>query len=88
MNCFNFVFVPHGLTHERLEELYSEFIISFYHRTRVVWFYFTMLWRSPHSVLTFMRHAPYFIYFALSIWFKAKLAKRQPKATLPSNAAG
>ena len=88
MNCFNFVFVPHGLTHERLEELYSEFIINFYHRYRIVWFYFTMLWKSPHSVLTFLRHAPYFMYFGLSMWIRAKLAKRQPKAGFPSNATG
>ena len=88
MNCFNFVFVPHGLTRERLEELYSEFIIAFYHRYRIVWFYFTMLWRSPHSVLTFLRHAPYFLYFAVVIWLRAKAAKRQPKARLPSNATG
>lgn len=79
MNCFNFVFVPHGLTRERLEELYSEFIINFYHQNRIVWGYFTMLWRSPHSVLTFLRHAPYFIFFALSTWLRASSSKRRAK---------
>jgi anaerobic magnesium-protoporphyrin IX monomethyl ester cyclase len=79
MNCFNFVFVPRGLTRERLEELYSEFIITFYHRYRVLWGYFTMLWRSPHSVLTLLRHIPYFAYFALSMWFRASRAKRTAK---------
>jgi radical SAM superfamily enzyme YgiQ (UPF0313 family) len=75
MNCFNFVFVPKGLTRERLEQLYSEFIVRFYHQNRVVWGYFTMLWRSPHSVLTFMRHAPYFVWFALSMWWRATASR-------------
>ena len=79
MNCFNFVFVPRGLTRERLEELYSEFIIRFYHRNRIVWGYFSMLWRSPHSVFTFLRHAPYFVYFGISMWLRANLSKRRAK---------
>jgi hypothetical protein len=79
MNCFNFVFVPHGLTRERLEDLYSEFIIRFFHRYRVLWGYFTMLWRSPHSWLTFLRYAPSLVLFGLSVWLRAQWSKFGPR---------
>jgi radical SAM superfamily enzyme YgiQ (UPF0313 family) len=63
MNCLNFVFVPHGLTRDQLEGLYNEFIRRFYRRSRIHWGYTKMLWRSPHSVLTFLRHLPEIIAF-------------------------
>ena len=71
MNCMNFTFVPQGLTRERLEELYSQFIIAFFNRPRIWWGYVSMVWRSPHSVLTFFRHAPSFIAFGMALWFKS-----------------
>lgn len=71
MNCMNFVFIPKGLTHERLEQLYSQFLMSFYNRRRIGWGYFTMLWRSPHSWYTFLRHSPAFLGFGLGMAFEA-----------------
>jgi radical SAM superfamily enzyme YgiQ (UPF0313 family) len=63
MNCMNFVFVPTGMTKERLEGLYNEFIRRFYHRTRIHWGYTKMLWKSPHSILAFLRNLPEILAF-------------------------
>ncbi|MRR33801.1 radical SAM protein [bacterium] len=65
MNCMNFVFVPRGMTRERLEELYGEFIRRFYHRTRIHWGYTRMLWKSPHSIAVFLRNLPEILRFEL-----------------------
>ncbi len=58
MNCLNFVFIPHGMTKEQLERLYNEFISRFYRRSRIHWGYTKMIWKSPHSVLSFLRNLP------------------------------
>lgn len=63
MNCMNFVFIPQGMTKEQLEGLYDEFIRRFYRRTRIHWGYTTMLWKSPHSVLDFLKNLPAIIRF-------------------------
>ncbi len=63
MNCLNFVFVPHGMTKQQLEDLYNEFIRRFYHRHRIQWGYTRMLWKSPHSIMSFMRHLPEILAF-------------------------
>jgi anaerobic magnesium-protoporphyrin IX monomethyl ester cyclase len=65
MNCMNFVFVPHGMTKPQLEALYDEFIRRFYHRSRIHWGYTSMLWRSPHSLFTFLRHLPEILAFEM-----------------------
>ncbi|HEY6873236.1 MAG TPA: radical SAM protein [Geobacteraceae bacterium] len=65
MNCMNFVFVPRGLTKERLEELYNEFIRSFYRRPRIHLGYAGMLWKSPHSMAKFFRNLPEIVRFQL-----------------------
>jgi anaerobic magnesium-protoporphyrin IX monomethyl ester cyclase len=65
MNCMNFVFVPRGLTRERMEELYNEFIRSFYRRTRIHWGYTRMLWKSPHSIARFLGNLPEILKFEL-----------------------
>ncbi|MBC7963176.1 MAG: cobalamin B12-binding domain-containing protein [Steroidobacteraceae bacterium] len=65
MNCMNFVFVPHGMTKAQLEDLYDEFIRRFYHRSRIHWGYTSMLWRSPRSVLKFLRHLPEIMAFEM-----------------------
>lgn len=65
MNCMNFVFVPHGMTRERLEELYNEFIRRFYRRTRIHWGYTKMLWKSPHSIGVFLRNLPEILRFEM-----------------------
>ena len=65
MNCLNFVFVPHGMTKEQLDNLYNEFISRFYRRARIHMGYAKMLWRSPHSISTFMRNLPDIIRFEM-----------------------
>ncbi len=65
MNCMNFVFVPHGMTKAQLEKLYDEFIRRFYHRPRIHWGYTRMLWRSPRSILKFLRHLPEILAFEI-----------------------
>jgi len=65
MNCLNFVFIPRGMTRDELEGLYDEFIRRFYHRTRIHWGYTKMLWKSPHSIMTFLRHLPEILAFEL-----------------------
>jgi len=65
MNCLNFVFVPHGMSMEELEGLYNEFISRFYRRTRIHLGYAKMLWKSPHSMATFMRHLPEIVSFEM-----------------------
>jgi radical SAM superfamily enzyme YgiQ (UPF0313 family) len=65
MNCMNFVFVPHGMTKAQLEGLYDEFIRRFFHRTRIHWGYTKMLWKSPHSIMTFLRHLPEILAFEM-----------------------
>ena len=63
MNCMNFVFVPTGMTKEQLEGLYNEFIRRFYRRTRIHWGYTKMIWKSPHSILAFLRNLPEILAF-------------------------
>jgi len=65
MNCLNFVFIPNGMTKEKLEALYDSFIRSFYRRTRIHWGYTRMIWKSPHSVVTFLKHLPEILAFEL-----------------------
>jgi anaerobic magnesium-protoporphyrin IX monomethyl ester cyclase len=65
MNCLNFVFIPHGMTRLELDALYNEFISRFYRRTRIHMGYAKMLWRSPHSISTFMRNLPDILRFEM-----------------------
>ena len=65
MNCMNFVFVPHGMSKQQLEDLYNEFIHRFYHRHRITRGYAKMLWKSPHSILSFLRHLPEILAFEM-----------------------
>jgi radical SAM superfamily enzyme YgiQ (UPF0313 family) len=65
MNCLNFVFIPSGMTRAELEGLYDEFIRRFYHRTSIHWGYTRMLWKSPHSIMTFLRHLPAILAFEM-----------------------
>jgi len=65
MNCLNFVFVPHGMTRDQLEKLYNEFISRFYRRSRIHWGYTRMIWKSPHSIKTFLKNLPAILAFEL-----------------------
>lgn len=63
MNCLNTVFVPNGMTRTQIDGLYDEFIRRFYHRSHIELGYAKMLWKSPHSVLTFLRNLPQILAF-------------------------
>ncbi len=58
MNCVNPVFVPHGMTRDQLDGLYNEFISRFFRRSRIHWGYTTMIWKSPHSIISFLKNLP------------------------------
>jgi hypothetical protein len=64
-NWLNFVFVPNGMTGQQREDLYNEFIRRFCHRHRIRWGYTKMLWKSPHSILSFLRHLPEILAFEM-----------------------
>jgi len=66
MDCMNIVFVPCGLSRDRMEELFSEFYKRHFTRPRVIWGYVSMLWRSPHSWVRFISNLPSFLRFAFS----------------------
>jgi anaerobic magnesium-protoporphyrin IX monomethyl ester cyclase len=61
MNCLNFVFIPEGLTRERLEERYQEFYRRYFQRWHVLLGYVTMLWHSPDSWIRFLRNLKDFL---------------------------
>jgi radical SAM superfamily enzyme YgiQ (UPF0313 family) len=65
MNCLNTVFVPTGMTREQVDGLYDEFIRRFYHRRRITLGYARMLWKSPHSVYSFLSHLPQILAFQM-----------------------
>jgi anaerobic magnesium-protoporphyrin IX monomethyl ester cyclase len=66
MDCMNFLFVPNGMTKERLEELFVEFYKAHYKRPKVMMGYVEMLWKSPDSWLRFASNLPSFLKFAKS----------------------
>jgi radical SAM superfamily enzyme YgiQ (UPF0313 family) len=65
MNCINTVFVPTGMTKDQIDGLYDEFIRRFYHRPHINLGYAKMLWKSPHSIYSFLRHLPEILAFQL-----------------------
>lgn len=66
MDCMHFLFVPKGITKERMEKLFIEFYKSHFTRPKVLLGYIAMLWRSPDSWLRFLKNAVNFIRFARS----------------------
>ncbi len=63
MNCLNFVFIPHGLTRDRLQERYREFYRRYFQRPGVLLGYAAMLWHSPDSWFRFLRNLKTFLQF-------------------------
>jgi len=61
MNCLNFVFVPRGLTRQRLEQRYHEFYRRYFKRPSVLLSYLPMLWQSPDSWLRFLSNLKDFL---------------------------
>jgi radical SAM superfamily enzyme YgiQ (UPF0313 family) len=66
MDCMHFQFVPHGMTRERLEELFTLFYKSHFQRPRVLLGYAAMLWKSPDSWRRFAGNLGSFLRFARS----------------------
>jgi len=66
MDCMSFQFVPHGMTKERLEELFNHFYRSHFQRPKVLWGYVTMLWKSPDSWRRFVADLVGFLSFIKS----------------------
>jgi len=63
MDCMNFLFVTKGMTRERLDVLFNEFYRNHFKRTKVLWGFVTMLWRSPDSWVRFLGNFASFIKF-------------------------
>jgi anaerobic magnesium-protoporphyrin IX monomethyl ester cyclase len=66
MDCMHFVFIPNGMTKNRLDALFKKFYKTRFLRPKVLWGYTAMLWQSPGSWLRFVRHLKEFIKFARS----------------------
>lgn len=66
MDCMHFLFVPKGMTRERLEVLFTEFYKRHYMRPKVLLGYLAMLWRSPDSWRRFVGNLGDFLRFARS----------------------
>lgn len=64
MDCMHFQFVPHGMTRERLEELFKLFYKSHFQRPSVIHGYVAMIWKSPDSWRRFMLNLVDFVRFA------------------------
>ncbi len=64
MDCMNTVFVPHGMTAERLESLFLEFYKRYYTRPKTLWNFVSMVWKSPDSWRRFLANAGSFLTFA------------------------
>ena len=63
MDCMHFQFVTHGMTRERLEDLFQAFYRAHFKRAKVLLGYVAMLWRSPDSWLRFLASLPSFLRF-------------------------
>ncbi|PLX80665.1 MAG: B12-binding domain-containing radical SAM protein [Desulfuromonas sp.] len=66
MDCMHFQFVPHGISRERLEQLFIEFYKRHFQQPRVLLGYLAMLWKSPDSWKRFLGNLGSFLRFARS----------------------
>ena len=66
MDCMSFQFIPHGMTRERLEELFIDFYKSHFQRPKVLLGYVAMLWKSPDSWRRFIGNLFSFMSFIRS----------------------
>lgn len=63
MNALNFVFVPTGLNQDKLEKRYREFYRRYFTRPKILLNYASMIWKSPHSWLRFLKNIFIFMQF-------------------------
>ena len=64
MDCMDFIFIPNGMTKERLDLLFIEFYKQHVKRPKILWGYVSMLWKSPDSCRRFSRNLFAFLKFA------------------------
>ena len=64
MDCMQFLFIPKGITRERMEVLFIDFYKSHFKRFKVLMGYVSMIWKSPDSWKRFIKDAAGFIKFA------------------------
>ena len=64
MDCMQFLFVPRGMTKERMEEMFINFYRFYFTRPKTLFGYAAMLWKSPDSWLRFIKNFGQFISFA------------------------
>ncbi|MBU8911980.1 MAG: B12-binding domain-containing radical SAM protein [Desulfobacterales bacterium] len=66
MDCMQFLFVPKGLTKERMEVLFIDFYKSHFKRAKVLIGYVSMIWQSPDSWIRFIKDITGFLKFAFT----------------------
>ncbi len=64
MDCMQFMFIPNGMTKEKLDKLFINFYKFHFMRPKVLYGYVTMLWKSPDSWRRFMQNFFSFMKFA------------------------
>jgi anaerobic magnesium-protoporphyrin IX monomethyl ester cyclase len=75
MDCLNFQFVPRGMTHEQLEDLFARFYRAYFMRPATLARYASMIWRAPDSWKTFWLNLATFAPFA---WAQGRARTRKP----------
>jgi len=66
MDCMNFLFIPKGMTKEKLEELFRLFYRKHFMKPEVLRGYTSMIWRSPDSWRRITFNLVNFLKFAIS----------------------
>ncbi len=66
MDCMDFVFIPHGMTKEKLDKLFIHYYRSHFKRLKTLLGYVSMIWKSPDSWLRFIQNLGQFLSFAKS----------------------
>jgi len=66
MDCMQFLFIPKGLTKQKMEVLFIDFYKSHFKRTTVLIGYMSMIWRSPDSWIRFIKDIAGFLKFAFT----------------------
>jgi radical SAM superfamily enzyme YgiQ (UPF0313 family) len=66
MDCMHFLFVPKGMTKERMEKLYVKFYQKHFMRVKTLLGFVAMIWRSPDSWKRFLLNIGGFLRFALT----------------------
>ena len=66
MDCMQFQFIPKDIEQEQMEKLFIDFYKCHFQRSKVLWGYITMLWKSPDSWLRFLKSLTSFLRFAFT----------------------